>query len=300
MAIEDEDGVKALARIRELEAFQKNADLARLAGITTISDAALLALNNQLLTELKVINDSKMAENEKERLRDIAFGKYNAALIAAGGLADKNSYNERVQIQLTEIAKLAALSNTTNAGLVLNKIRESAELLTIDTIAKAQKAADDARYAALLKYIALLATIGTGPSGSPSGSPKGSPVVISPQSKSKAATFESFRTKEAEDAAQYFGKTVTDSFQTVEDSAAFNALVNSFAGGAITSFNSGSLKGLEGSISNFSRGGAYDRDIVVNVNAGVIGSEETIVSAVQSALQTLNRRGDSTNTAGAL
>ena len=38
----------------------------------------------------------------------------------------------------------------------------------------------------------------------------------------------------------------------------------------------------------------------VTVNAGVVGSEQTIVSAVQDALQTLNRRGDSLTTAGAL
>lgn len=38
----------------------------------------------------------------------------------------------------------------------------------------------------------------------------------------------------------------------------------------------------------------------VTVNAGVVGSEQTIVTAVQDALQTLNRRGDSLTTAGAL
>jgi hypothetical protein len=71
MAIEDEQGDLALKKINELAALQQNADLARLAGITTISDAALLALNNQLLLELKVINDSKMAEKEKEALEGL-------------------------------------------------------------------------------------------------------------------------------------------------------------------------------------------------------------------------------------
>lgn len=49
-------------------------------------------------------------------------------------------------------------------------------------------------------------------------------------------------------------------YQTVQDSGAFNALVNTFANGAIGSFNAGSLKGSEGSISNFSGGGAFDKN----------------------------------------
>lgn len=89
-------------------------------------------------------------------------------------------------------------------------------------------------------------------------------------------------------------------FQGVEDSGAFNALVNSFANGNIGSFGAGSAKGNEGSIFNSGAVGSRDRDINITVNAGVVGSEETIVSAVQDALQTLNRRGDSITTAGAL
>jgi len=298
MAIQDEDGATALAKINELAAFQKNADLQKLAGVQTISSATLEAINKQLLTELAAINSSKMAEADKEIARNAAFGKYNAAIIAAGELADKASYTERVQIQLTEIARLASLSNTTNAAITAGNLREQAELSMIDRVAKAQKAADDARLKALQDYAAALGRIGNGSvvgGGGGNGGGDGGGISIL-----KPATIESFRTKEAEDAFKYFANEVTSVFQTVEDSAAFNALVNSFAGGAITSFNSGSLKADEGSISSFSRGGAYDRDITVVVNAGVVGSEETIVSAVQDALQTLNRRGDSLTTAGAL
>jgi hypothetical protein len=125
MAIEDENGELALKKISELANFQKNADLAKLAGIKQISDAALLAINTQLLNELNAIDKSKMAEGDKENARQIAFGKYNAAITAAGDLAAKESYSERVQIQLTEIAKLASLSKTSNAATVLGKLRES-------------------------------------------------------------------------------------------------------------------------------------------------------------------------------
>jgi hypothetical protein len=162
IAIEEENGDLALQKIGELAALQKNADLAKLAGIKQISDAALLAINTQLLAELNAINKSEMAEGDKENARQIAFGKYNAAITAAGELAAKESYSERVQIQLTEIAKLASLSKTSNAATVLGKLRESEELNMIDRVAKAQKAADDARLKALQEYIALLGKIGTG------------------------------------------------------------------------------------------------------------------------------------------
>jgi hypothetical protein len=166
MAIEDENGELALKKIGELANFQKNADLAKLAGIKQISDAALLAINTQLLNELNAIDKSKMAEGDKENARQIAFGKYNAAITAAGDLAAKESYSERVQIQLTEIAKLASLSKTSNAATVLGKLRESEELNMIDRVANAQKAADDARLKALQEYINLLGKVGVPTSGS--------------------------------------------------------------------------------------------------------------------------------------
>jgi hypothetical protein len=293
-AIEREQGDLALKKINELAALQKNADLAKLAGITTIGDAALQELNNRLLKELQVINDSKMAEGDKELAREEAFKKYNAALVAAGGLAEKNSYDERTQIQLTEIARLAALSTTANATLTLNKIRESEEINMIDRVAKAQKAADDARLKALQDYIALLGKVGTtssaiGTSSTP-GKPSGPP-----------ATFASVKSKEAADAIKYFADTVTDTFQTVEDSTAFNALVNSYAGGKINPFNAGEFRLNEGSgFSTLTSTGAYDKNYYVTVNAGVVGSEEVIVNAVQDAILTINRRGDSLTVAGTL
>jgi hypothetical protein len=162
IAIEEDNGDLALRKIGELAALQKNADLAKLAGVKEISDATLLAINTQLLTELTAINSSKMAEGDKELAREEAFKKYNAAIVAAGQLAAKESYSERVQIQLTEIARLASISKTTSAATTATLLRESAELSMIDRVAKAQKLADDARLKALQDYIALLGKIGTG------------------------------------------------------------------------------------------------------------------------------------------
>jgi hypothetical protein len=162
MLIEEDKGDEALKKIGELAKFQKNADLQRLAGVETISNATLEALNKQLLTELKVINDSKMAEGNKELAREEAFKKYNAAITAAGSLMAKEAYSERVQIQLTEIARLASLSNTYNAAKTNSLLLESAELSMIDRVAKAQALADEARLKALKEYAAALGGIGSG------------------------------------------------------------------------------------------------------------------------------------------
>jgi hypothetical protein len=298
-AIEEDNGELALKKINELAALQKNADMAKLAGIKEISDATLNAINTQLLTELKAINDSKMAEADKEVARQIAFGKYNAAITAAGELAAKESYSERVQIQLTEIAKLASLSKTSNAALTLNKLRESEELSMIERVAAAQKRADDARLKALQEYAAALGRIGTGGGavGGVTGTTPGAPSVPS----GAPATIADVKAKEAADAIEYFGKKITDVFQTVEDSGAFNALVNSYAGGAINSFNAGTFRANEGaSYGTLSRGGAFDRDIVVNVSAGVISQPDEFASLLQETIQKLNRGGDPLTVAGIL
>ena len=165
MLIEEDKGDAALKKIGELAAFQKNADMQRLAGVTEISNATLGFLNTQLLTELKVINSSRMAEGDKELAREEAFKKYNAAITAAGTLMAKEAYNERVQIQLTEIARLAAISKTYNAAATANLLLESSELSMIDRIAIAQKAADDQRLAALKDYQNALNGIGGGGGG---------------------------------------------------------------------------------------------------------------------------------------
>jgi len=294
IAIENEQGDLALKKINELAAFQKNADLQKLAGITTIGDAALQELNNRLLNELRVINSSKMAEEDKELAREEAFKKYNAALVAAGGLAEKNSYDERTQIQLTEVARLASLSKTYNASLTLDKIRESEEINMIDRVAKAQKAADDARLKALQEYINLLGKVGTGGSaggggggaGGGGGSGGGNLTV---------ATYASVAAKEAADAVKYFNQSVTDTFQTVEDSGAFNALVKSFMGGAIGSFNAGDFRATEGG-TTFNSGavGAFDRDINIKIETGV-GDPEAIARAVEDVLNQSGYRGTSVN-----
>jgi hypothetical protein len=79
-------------------------------------------------------------------------------------------------------------------------------------------------------------------------------------------------------------------FQTIEDSGAFNALVNSFASGNIGSFGAGSAKGSEGSIFNSGAVGSRDRDIVINVTTG-IGDPNAIAETIDQYLQDAIDRG---------
>jgi hypothetical protein len=271
-AIEEDNGALALRKINELAALQKNADLAKLAGITTISDAALQALNTQLLTELRNINATKIAEGDKELLREEAFKKYNAAIMASGELAAKESYNERTQIQLTEIARLAALSNTTNAMLTSNLLRESAEMEAIDRVSAAQKRADEARAKALQDYIRLLNSVGTGKiAGGTSGGTSGGGGG---------------------------GSSTSSAAQDIIDLSKIS-LTNKVAR---DSLNQGLSAGL--SLSAALSGARYAAQAAaqynVSISAGVISQPDEFANLVQRTIQNIERDGNPLATAGRL
>ena len=78
-------------------------------------------------------------------------------------------------------------------------------------------------------------------------------------------------------------------FQSIEDSGAFNALVNSYAGGAINAFNAGSFRAAEGG-SMFSSGAVGSRDINITVNTGV-GDPNAIAEAIDQVLIDAVSRG---------
>jgi hypothetical protein len=270
-AIEEDNGALALRKISELAALQRNADLAKLAGITTINDAALQGLNTQLLTELRNINASKIAEGDKELLREEAFKKYNAAIMASGELAAKESYSERVQIQLTEIARLAALSNTTNAMLTSNMLRESAEMEMIDRVSSAQSRADAARAKALADYIRQLNSVGTGITG---GSSAGTAGSTSGAGSSSSA------------AKNMIDLTKIDLSNKV----------------ARESLNQGLSAGL--SLSSALSGARYAAQAAaqynLTINAGVIAQPDEFSNLIQRTIQNIERDGNPLATAGRL
>jgi hypothetical protein len=267
IAIEEDNGDLALKKIGELAALQKNADLAKLAGIKEISNETLTALNNQLINELYNIDKTKMAEADKELLREEAFKKYNAAITAAGKLAAKESYDEGVRTQLNQIAQLASLSKTTSAAQTAALLRESAELSMIDRVAKAQKAADEARLKALQDYIALLGKIGTG--GNTAGLTSSGVGSLIP-----ATTVLDTVDKMAE-ATKGLKKDVTifDLFPT------------------LTEDQKGDLGGYSPTM-NY--GGGYPATYNIKIEAG-LGDPEAIARAVEDVLNQSTYRGTSVN-----
>lgn len=78
-------------------------------------------------------------------------------------------------------------------------------------------------------------------------------------------------------------------FQSMEDSGAFNALVNMYAGGAINPFNAGSFREAEGG-SMFNSGAVGSRDINITVNTGV-GDPNAIAEAIDQILIDAVQRG---------
>jgi len=277
MAIEQDNGTLALQKINELAALQKNADMAKLAGITEINDATLSAINTQLLAELSSINKSKMAEADKEVARQAAFGKYNAAITAAGDLASKESYSERVQIQLTEIARLASLSKTSNALSTALLLRQSAELDVINTIADAQKAADDARLAALKEYINLLGTLGGNNGGGTFGG---------------GTTFSSAITKSSVAAA--IAAVASTPISGPNDPRVLYGGARPNMGGGYDYFDPAKLGMTSGG------GSTTITKVELTVSAGAISAPDEFVALIQDTVQKINRGGDPLTVAGAL
>jgi hypothetical protein len=88
-------------------------------------------------------------------------------------------------------------------------------------------------------------------------------------------------------------------FQSVEDASAFNALVNSFANGAMSPFNAGTFRAAEGG-SVFSSGAVGARDINITIQANTIANPDELTNLIQDSLIRLNRRGDALTQAGSL
>lgn len=133
-AIQIGDADLVLAKMKELSDWQKTSDMAKLSGITTISEKQLSALNATLLAELDAISKSKMSDAEKSAAQQAAWERYNSAIKYAGGLAALSTYSQKLQDQELLIQRLAS----------------------IQRISEAQTAADNIKQAALDKYLATL------------------------------------------------------------------------------------------------------------------------------------------------
>jgi hypothetical protein len=156
-AIEEENGEAALSYIKMATALTTEQNTNKLNGIKTISETELNYINQLLLDELQRIKTTKMSEEEAALARQEAYRKYNAAIVASGGLAEANFYTEKTQVELLQIAKLASLDKVAAAQATMDLLNYTTQKTIIERIAAAQKIADDAKYKALEDYLALLA-----------------------------------------------------------------------------------------------------------------------------------------------
>ena len=155
--IENDNGEAALKYIEQLALLTKEQQTDKLNGINAISQSELNSINKILLDELTRISSTKMSQEAADAARAEAYRQYNAAIISSGGLAAANFYTEKTQTDLLKIAKLAALHDVATAQATLDILNYTTQTDIIARIAAAQKMADDAKYAALQDYLALLA-----------------------------------------------------------------------------------------------------------------------------------------------
>lgn len=236
--------------------------------------AQVLAIANDV-ARLKVKQDILALEDA------IASGDEKAIIAATAKL------NEDMKI-------LGALQQQNVKLLDIKSLLESLkpkDLINIDNLTEA------------LRLLGLINLASTGSKKSPSGTTSTSPTSpvtpLSPSSMPPADTYAGFKIKEAADAVTYFGQSVTDAFQSIDDSGAFNALVNAYAGGAINPFNAGSFRAAEGG-SLFNSGAVGSRDINITIQANTIANPDELTGLIQDTIIRLNRQGDYLTTAGAL
>jgi hypothetical protein len=155
--IENDNGEAALKYIEQLKLLTAEQQTNKLTGITTISETELSYINQLLLDELDRIKNTKMSQEEADAARAEAYRKYNAAIIASGGLNDAKFYTEKTQIELLDIMRRAAIDKAASAQATVDILNYTTQKTIIERIAAAQKIADDAKYKALQDYLALLA-----------------------------------------------------------------------------------------------------------------------------------------------
>lgn len=105
-ALQGDDNDLIMKRLKELADYTQNADLRKLAGLKTITDAQLKALNDTLIAEVDAINKSKMSQDDKNKAIMEALNKYDAAVKAQGGATADQSDNLRI-LQIRNIMAIA-------------------------------------------------------------------------------------------------------------------------------------------------------------------------------------------------
>lgn len=280
--------------IFDIEAIQYNAALINQAeqlGKTTNATQMLQIANDvaRLNVKKSMYELEQAIQSGDIKAIETATAKLNKDLAILSVLTGQKATVYDIK-SILDTLKPKDLINITNLNEALAKIREMLTLLAEANAASKAK-------------IPTSATLG-------SGIPSGDYIAPIPMqiglSASTAALIEASEAIQARaDAFSY----LLD-LQTEADTAALAA--SSIGSAALNTFNledvarRSLLQGLAGGagVAGAASGSRYAAQAAnyynVTVNAGAVGSEETLVSAIQEGLLTLNRRGDSITTAGAL
>lgn len=303
-AIENENGDAALSYLKQLGILQDSVQADKLKGLTTVSNAQLVALNTVLLAEIDGINKTDMADSDKQAARLAAFAKYNDAITKQGGLAALSAYDELRQVEVNKIAKLAALDDVGSATATLQLILNS----DLEALASAQSDADIAKFQALADYISLLEyASGTALEGTQANKEATGALALAQSDSitalaSQQADADAQKNKGLRDYISLLGEAASAALAVAAAIASIPPIITtpSLGTGSTTPINPG---GALGGIDLNPRRSREDdfSSVVVNVTTGpLIGTEETVQAAVQAALQSLNRQGANTSFAGAI
>jgi len=305
-AIEKDQGQAALDYLKQLGILQSAVQTDKLKGIEGISNASLHAINMELLAELQSIEASKMSEKAKDEAKMAAYAKYNDAITKQGELMSLGYYDERTQVELTYIAKRAALDNYGSAQATLTKIALSADMAAIDEVSLAQALADESRTNSMIAYIALIdeakyAAFDLAAATAAAASEQAYAITALAQANADAQAL-----ADAANAAS-----IIAAAEAAAAAAAIIAAIPPVVPGAdIPGTGGATIPGIDvpdygGALSGINLNPNRANDAysapVININSGpLLGSEETIAAAVQLALQSLNRQGSNTSYAGAI
>jgi hypothetical protein len=328
MAIEDEDGQKALDRIEQLGLLTKAKQTDKLNGLKGITETELLGLNTTLLTELAKIEATKKARIEAinssgatQEAKDAAkakaiadadaaeaaaFAKYNDALAKQGGLNDLSFYSQKTQIQTLEVLRLASIEKTTAAQLVADQIALAAGIKTLTDIETKRKALQEADNAAMAAaeaarkaaedkaftdfYAALAAK---------------SAATLAADASLTTAKLNSIATVAAAEAAANASAiagvgALATAIRSIPPYPTYTPPLKSEMPGSVFADPDGQFPDLGGSLyvdpALVNPGG--NNTYTVTVNAGAIASQDEFASLLQQTIQQLNRNGDPLTTAG--
>jgi hypothetical protein len=330
MAIEDEDGDKALDRLKQLNILTAANQTAKLNGLKGITETELSGLNTVLMKELSAIEaakNAKLAAIEKsgadqaskdaaklkaiadaEAAEAAAFAKYNDALTKQGGLDDLDFYTKKTQINTLEIMRLASINKTSAAQLLADRIALAASIKTVEEIAAKRKAAQDADDQAMAAaanakklaedkaftdYLAALKT-----------QTDAALAADASLTSEKLASIASVAAAQAAANAEAIAGVgvLAAAIRSIPPYPTYTPPPQTQMPGLPYADPDGKFPDIGGGLyidpELVKPGGGIGNSYTVNINAGAIASQDEFTSLLQDTIQRINRNGDPLTTAG--